>query len=334
MMSRSSFKHPAIVSVAAGESQVLLIKKMKELGYAVISIDRNPEAPGFNYSDESLYLGTFESKPITEELDKLKDKYNIRGVFTRSSGPPVVTVAAIADHFNLPGATEKAASVIVNKCGLMNLCQSNGIKTPESQIIDETGYFDLIAKQLPCVIKPAIGLIGKQGVTLVRERDRIDSAFQEAKSASFTGEVLLEKFIPGDDIGLMSVVFEGKVYPVVLLRELNEFGSDGKLLAKGISIPYEPGSRVSQLINDLAQSIVDITGVKYSPFLMSCRYSDDCFPVPIEVHLDFGGDGILDTLLPQSTDFDFIKYVLQVILGIRAPELLEDVHFKFSTIGK
>ena len=37
----------AIVSVAAGTSQLALIRAAKRLGYAVIAVDRDPNAPGF-----------------------------------------------------------------------------------------------------------------------------------------------------------------------------------------------------------------------------------------------------------------------------------------------
>ena len=323
----------ALISVGAGESQVLLIKKMKELGYAVISVDRDPEAPGFGYSDEAICLTTYEAAPIITELNGLVGRYELKGVFTRSSGPPVVTTAVIAEHFGLPGATEDAASVIVNKGSLMELCRSKGIVTPQTRLIDEANYLDLMAQRLPCIVKPALALVGKSGVVLVRKNEEIESAFLSARSVSYTGEVLLERFVSGDDVGLMSVVFEGKVYPVVMLMEMNEFDSNGKLSAKGIAMPYEPDKRVSQSIYDLAQSIVDAAGVGYGPFLMSCRCAEGSVPVPIEIHLDFGGDGILDELFQMSTDLDFIKHAIGVALGAVAPSEAAGTSFKFARIG-
>lgn len=325
-------REPALVCIAASECHILLIEKMRELGYAVISVDRNPEAPGFKCSDKSLCLSTYEAGPIIEELSKLKDEYDFKGVFTRSSGPPVVTTAVIADHFNLPGATEKAASIIINKCSLMNLCRANGIATPQSRLVDETS-FDFIEGQLPCILKPPLGLVGKQGIMLVRKRDEIGPAFQAAKSASYAGEVLLERFVPGDDVVLMSVVFEGKVCPVVLINELNEFDLNGRVMAKGVSMPYKPDENISKSIYDLAQSIVEATGVEYGPFLMACRCPEESVPIPIEIHLDFGGDGILDELFPISTDFDFITYVIGTTLGSIPFDEVTGSSFEFARIG-
>jgi formate-dependent phosphoribosylglycinamide formyltransferase (GAR transformylase) len=323
----------ALISVGAGESQVFLIEKMKELGYAVISVDCNPEAPGFEYSDEAICLSTYEAAPVIAKLDGFTDRYELKGVFTRSSGPPVVTTAVIAEHFGLPGVTKDAASVIINKGSLMELCKSKGIVTPQTRLINEADHLDLMARRLPCIVKPALALVGKSGVVLVRKGEEIEPAFAAARSVSYTGEVLLERFVPGDDVGLMSVVFEGKVYPVVMLMEMNEFDSNGKLSSKGVTMPYEPPKKVSRSIYGLAQSIVDAAGVGYGPFLMSCRCTEGSVPVPIEIHLDFGGDGILDELFRMSTDFDFIKYAIGVVLGTVVPAEEAGGSFKFARIG-
>lgn len=329
-MRPSYLKNPALISIGANTGQILLIKKMKELGYSVIAIDRDPIAPGFEFSDESLFLSTHDADPIITELGKLEGKYKLRGVFTRSSGPPVVTTAIIAEHFGFPGSTEKAASVIVNKGRLMKLCQLNGIVNPLSTPVTDSHYYNSISKQLPCIVKPALSLVGKKGVRLIREKHEINSAFKMAKHYSHTGDVLIERYIPGDDIGLISFVLERKVYPVVLLQELNEFSANGEVVAKGVEIPYNTTDNLSQLIHSLAQSIVDLTGVENSPFLLSCRYSNESVLIPIEIHLDFGGDLILDELLPASSDFDFIKFTLKAIVE-RQPQT-PDAIFKPATL--
>jgi hypothetical protein len=331
-MNRVLATNSALISVGANENQIPLIKKMKDLGYAVIGIDRNPRAPGTKYLDEHISLSTYESGPVIRELEKYKKTYSLKGVFTRSSGPPVITAAAIADYFDLPGATEKAASMLVNKSNLMKMCQLHVIANPQTVTIDNSSYFETISHRLPCVVKPALSIVGKKGVFLVRHEHEIDNAFHSAQSASYSGDVLVENFIPGNDVTLMSIVSQGKLYPVVMLRELNEFDSGGNIVTKGVSMPYNPPKNKAQLLYELAQSIVDASGVQNSPFLISSRYSDDSAPVPVEVHLDFGGDGILDELFPKSTDLDFIKYTLEIILGIKNPANPDKILFKPATI--
>jgi hypothetical protein len=316
-MIQDSFRKPALVSLGANVSQILLIQKMKELGYSVISVDRNPEAPGFSLSEKQLPLSTHEAYPIIAELAGLKSEFDVQGVLTRSSGPPVITCAIIAEHFNLPGATQRAASMTVNKAELMKACQQAGIATAETTVIDDHDPIESMADRLPCVVKPALGLTGKEGVRLIRKKGEIESAFRAAKAASYTGQVLCEQFIPGNDICLMSVVLKGRIVPVVAFSELNEFDQNGELKAKGVSILCGAEEAEFSPILELAQKIVDITGLENSPFIMSCRDSKENVPVPIEVHLDFGADLVLDELLPLSSDFDFIKFAIRTIVGQR-----------------
>ena len=327
-------KLPAVISIGAGHSQIALILSVRDLGYKVISVDRNSKAAGFKYSNECLQLSTYEAKPIIEALECLKTSYDIKGAFTRSSGPPVITTAVLAEHFGLPGATVKAASTVVDKNRLMQVCQDNFINVPRSRRIDESNFLEVVRSRIPCVIKPAMGLVGKAGVTLVKSVVEAGPAMKIAKAASYTNDVLVEDYVPGDDIGLMSVVFNGRVYPVVLLRELNEFRPDGTLLSYGLSMPCSLGAETDKLVYELAQSVVDATGIEFSPFLMSCRCRKGVSPTLIEVHLDFGGDCILDKLFPMSTDFDFIRYVLEVMMYARSPVLEENIKFQFSRIGK
>lgn len=81
------YKKKAIVNLAAGESQIIVMKKAKEMGLSVIGVDRNPDAPGFKFCDECLELSTYDSKPIIQQVSVLKEKYDIRGVVNRSAGP-------------------------------------------------------------------------------------------------------------------------------------------------------------------------------------------------------------------------------------------------------
>ena len=88
-MNRKPGKPRAVICLAAGKSQLVVIRKAKELGFSVIAVDRNPAAPGFQLADERIIASTYESVPILSELDRFINEYDIAGVVNRSSGPPV-----------------------------------------------------------------------------------------------------------------------------------------------------------------------------------------------------------------------------------------------------
>ena len=79
----------AIIFVAAGRQQLLPISVAKKMGFAVIAIDQNPQAPAFKVVDEAICLSAYRSEPIIGEIIALKESYDFRAVVTRSSGIPV-----------------------------------------------------------------------------------------------------------------------------------------------------------------------------------------------------------------------------------------------------
>ena len=94
-------KKKTLICLAAGNSQLVLIKKSVELGYNIIAVDKNQNSVGFKYSSKSIICSTYDSKKIINELLKFCDEYEFLGIINRSSGTPVLTAAKIAKHFNL-----------------------------------------------------------------------------------------------------------------------------------------------------------------------------------------------------------------------------------------
>ena len=156
-------KRDAVISIASGEGQLITIKKAKELGLLVISVDQDSNAVGFKYSDETIALSTYDSEPIIQKLQKLQSKYEIVGIINRSSGPPVVTSAEISEAINLNTVSSDTAKIVINKNKLFHFCNQNNILCPKSVSYSS---LDLVSKPnyYPLIVKPSLSLIGKSGV--------------------------------------------------------------------------------------------------------------------------------------------------------------------------
>ena len=68
-------RQSAIINIAAGSQQVLVIKRIKELGLKVISVDKNINAPGFSLSDFCINESTYEPDRIIDKLKKIQNRY-------------------------------------------------------------------------------------------------------------------------------------------------------------------------------------------------------------------------------------------------------------------
>lgn len=80
-----------ILILGAGNIQVPIILKAKELGLYCIVADMDSCAPGFEFSDEQLAISTLD----TDKLMKYAENNNLDGVLT-TSDYPVNVVASIS----------------------------------------------------------------------------------------------------------------------------------------------------------------------------------------------------------------------------------------------
>ena len=317
-------KENALIILAASKSSLLLIKKAKKI-YSLIIIDKNPNAPGFYFADEKIVLSTYEAEPIIDRLSKFKGEYNFKGIITRSSGIPVITMARIAKEFNLPGIEPAIAQTIVFKDKLMEESEKLSIPVPKHQTVTNLEDINWDKIQYPAVLKPSLGIIGKKGIQKIKNKFELIRYFKKAKKSSYNEYVDIETFEEGQDISLMAFSVKGELYPIVLLDEINRFNKNGLLEAIGIMIPSQH-AKDKLRIYEFAQNIITKFNIDTSVFLMSCRYTHDKSLKLIEIHLDLGGDKILDDLLPKSSDIDFIDLAIKIITG----EKIEQQHSDFS----
>lgn len=311
----------AVVCLAAGRWQVPVIRKAQELGYAVIAVDRDAAAPGFDYSEEQLNLSTWEARPIIDRLGELSPRYHLRGVLNRSSGLPVVTAAEISAWYGLPGVPPASARQILDKSSLLAACHLAGIKMPHFTSLDRETNLASIEMTMPCVVKPALSQVGKNGVSLIEDHTQLAAAVHKAFSASGNGKVNIEGYVPGFDVSLLALVTQRCFTPLVLLDELNRRNPDGSVAGTGFAVPSRfAGREEEQRIVSLGAAIVRHFGLETTAFALSCRCEEGGYPSVIEIHLDMGGDLVLDRLLPASTDFDFFAYYIRGLAGEKLDE--------------
>lgn len=306
----------AVVCLAAGVQQLPVIRKARALGYAVVAVDRDARAPGFAECDHRLVLSTHDPAPVVAGLGPISANHRFAGVLVRSSGPPVVTAAEICRALGLPGVPPDSARTLVDKERMQKACKRAGVPVPSARSGARLADVAPDTLPFPCVVKPTLCLVGKAAVRVVHEREALGPAFDEACRLSLTGRANVEAFVPGRDVGLVSVVRGGRLYPITLIDELNASAADGAVRQLGIASPsIYSGKLEEERVHALARRVVSAFGIDTSAFMMACRLQPGGEPVLTEVHLDLGGDRILDALLPASAPFDVLSHLIECLTG-------------------
>lgn len=309
-----------LVCLGAGKSQIPVIRAAKHLDYTVVAVDRNTAAPGFGFADVAFNLSTHESDPIINALDdflkKLTGTSHITGIINRSSGPPVVTAAKVAKYFNIPTIPIYSAETILNKDLLRQACVEFGIPSPKFYILNLKDKSEKPSINYPLVVKPALSLVGKSGVSIVNNDSHYTEAISYAANASINGKILVEEFISGSDYSFVGFVEDSLVQRVCLLEEINGVDETGKVYGRGFKTYTPlPNYDIQLKLDKLSQKISSIFNIERSPFMASYRLDSSGNIYLIEIHLDIGGDALIESFFPIALSINFPELAVKMAAG-------------------
>ncbi|MBA7558933.1 hypothetical protein ES708_00544 [subsurface metagenome] len=304
-------KKKAIISIATGNSQQNLINKIIEKGFSVIGVDRNQEAPGFKYCDKCIIASTHDSEVIIEKLSPLINKLDLCGIITQSSGIPVITTAKIAKHFNLPYISPDLAENITNKAKLIPILNKCGILSPKIKVLsNKNKSVNNIKFDPPFFVKPSICFKTHTAMKKIEDISFLPLAIEKALEASDNECVNIEQFINGIDIGSIDWVYNKKIIHVATIQEINS----GEPYFYGLGWKAPIPQRLEKIVSELQKQFINKLNIDNSLVQTSMRYDGQKAYI-IEVHLELGGDGIPDILLPYCLNYDLLDNAIELSLG-------------------
>jgi hypothetical protein len=313
---------PAVVSLAAGASQLVLLERVRAAGLAVVAVDRDPEAPGFALADARVVHSTHEAAGLAERLRALPG-LELRGVLTRSSGAPVLAAARVARELGLPGLDPDLAARASTKPGLVGLAREAGVPAPPGISTSSADDSRLAALHWPRVVRPACTRVGKLGIRCVEGPAEFERAFAQAASSSADGVVRVEALVPGEDVVVAGTLEAGQARIRTVFDEDTRFGPDGLVRGHGFRWPSRVatgphGRRVREAALRFLASHRLGTGVFFLTFRIDRRGAPGvCL---LEAHLDLPGDHLLETFLPACGGPDFLGQALALATGAPVPQ--------------
>ncbi len=301
----------ALISIGAGKSQIEIIKKAVALGYYVIALDKNKNAPGFRFCSEVIVCSTHNSESACKKINKLTNKKNNLGLICTSSGPPVITAAYIARNLSIPSIPIKSAKIAINKHLLRHHCKKYNISQPKFEIRKKGDFSP--PSIAPVIVKPSLSLVGKKGISLLNEPKDIKKLFNLASRFTENNYVLFEEYIRGDDVSLVGFIDKGKIYFSTLLDEKNFF-EKGILKGYGYQGPSKyTNTKAHKILMMISKRLINSLNIDSSPFSFAFRINKNGIPYLIEVHLELVGDLIFSHLLPKIYDINFMEFAIKFI---------------------
>lgn len=203
-------KTKTLMVLGAGLFQLPGIKRAKQLGYRVITVDYLPDNIGHKYSDAKIICSTID----TEGILKNARESGIDGLITFCSDVAAFSVAYVAEKLGLRGISPSATKIMTQKDTFRKFQKDAGLNCPDfiaSRSFSVLGEF-LRAKDRKLVFKP-VDNSGSRGISIVPSGspDELRTAFDKALSFSRAGGVCVEEHIDGVEVGGDGFILNGKL---------------------------------------------------------------------------------------------------------------------------
>jgi biotin carboxylase len=305
-----------LLILGAGHDQLFMIRTARRMGLHTISLDWNPNAPGFAESDEYAQISTRNLSAIFKFVDLYQKQVGpIHGVCTMGSDIPHV-VSAVAHHIGTPGISEQSARWATNKFEMKERFRQAGVRIPWYRLVEsaEAVRETLASHGGPMVIKP-LDQAGSRGVSLITCASQAEALFAHARDNTANSSVLLEAFVPGPQISTESILLNGEIYtPGYADRNYDQLEEFLPLIIEnGGWVPSLYEARrymVETEIRKAALALGITDGVVKGDVVLG---TDG--PTVIEIAARLSGGDFCESLVPLGLGVNYVEAVIRLSVG-------------------
>ena len=300
-----------ILIIGAGFLQDFVICKAKELGYETYTVDADPNAIGFKHADYHAIVNIIDEKACLEYAKK----NSVDGVLTAATDYGVLTAAYIAKEMGLPGLKYEVAQLIKNKYQVRKCLYENKVDDTEQayEVNNDTNIGELSQKiAYPVMVKPCDGS-GSRGASRVDNAEDLKKACEYAMDGSITHRAEIETFIIGKEYGAESLVINGEVH---ILGIMKKWMTKPPYYAElGHSIPSNLKPEIEEKVKECVTNAIKALGVNFGSVNMDILITEDGKVYIIDVGARMGGNMIGSYIIPYGTGIDYMAAMIQNAVG-------------------
>ena len=300
-----------LLVIGAGFLQDFVICKAKSMGYETLAVDGNPDAIGFRHADKYKVINIVDEKACLEFAREEK----IDGVLTAATDYGVLTASYIAQEMQLPGLRYDVAKLIKNKY-LVRKCLHKYHVDDTAQAYEaseDTDLEDLSEKVVfPVMVKPCDGS-GSRGASRVDCREQFIQACETAMESSITHRAEVETFIVGKEYGAESLVVNGEVHVLGIMRKwMTEPPYYAEL---GHAIPADLPKEIEERAKECVNKAIKVLGIDFGSVNMDMLITDEGKVHIIDIGARMGGNMIGPCVIPYGTGIDYMANMIRNAVG-------------------
>ncbi len=315
-----------IMVIGGGILQVPVIQTAQKMGLRVIVTDYNPNAIGMKHADIPIVMSTRDIEGSVRVARSQNEITPISAVLTAGTDASM-TVAAVANALDLPGIKFEDAEAATNKIKMRMRLTERQVPCPKFlpvwSLSDAKKACGIL--KFPVVMKPADNM-GARGVMRIDSRSQVADAFKFAKSASPSGELIIEEFMEGPELSLDAVVHNGEITITGVADRIIEYPP--YFVETGHTMP----SHLPKEMQDAACEIFK-KGIRALGINPGCAKGDikitEKGAMVGEIAARLSGGFMSAYTFPLSTGVNLLRAAIEVALG-QEPGNLEPLFQKVS----
>lgn len=299
-----------VIVLPGSDSQVPLVKKLREQGVKVIVFNPYKNSPAFSYADEHVMVDILDKEACLSYARKIRPD----AVLSDMCDIAMPTVAYISEALNLRSLGTHCAALFTDKWEMRKFCKEHNLPSPDCKMCYTIGDAKCFFNELnvKCIIKP-LDSNSSRGVFIIETIEDIDIHFEETMSFSKCKKaVLIEQYIDGTEFtvdGLMTP--NGHVCLAISEKEHYLYN---KNIAYKLYFSYSNSRFNYDLLRETNDSYVNLSNLPVGCFTHAeYKFEKGMFYL-IEIGARGGGNFISSDIVPIMTGIDNYQYLIDTML--------------------
>ncbi len=317
--------------IGAGIEAVPGILTARQMGLHVVCSDGRGDAPGLSVANDVMVVSTYDIEGTVAAARNYSRRVRpIDGVICIACDC-FLTVSIVADQLGLRGIPVGLAEILASKLVMKEKLAQAGVPVPRFSLVESEQHLRELVKRegLPLVIKP-VDSRGARGVLRLTGNVDLSWAYEIARGASPTSQVIAERFLPGPQVSTESLVADGVVSTPGFSDRNYEFMElfAPFIIENGGELPSRLEEAAQRAVLQLVEQAIHGLGIKNATVKGDVVLSAGR-PYIIELAPRLSGGYFCTHEIPLNTGIDFVRQAIELALGDELlPEDLKPRHLR------
>lgn len=300
---------PTAVVLGGTFPHIRLLQNLAARGFRTVLLDyyENPCAKPF--ADIHYRESTLDRARVLE----IARSENAVLVISSCIDQANLIACSVAEELQLPHPYDSVqATIVTNKPLMKKFMKDNDIPTSEFVVVDPENPSPQLDLGFPLIVKPADSNSSK-GIVRIDAPNQLAAAVRNAMSISRSGEVVIEEFIKGREIGIDCYICDGEPHLLITkTRRKIPPEACGDQQIYGCFWPADLTTAEIDAALHIARSIASALALKNSPLMIQAIAGENGIKV-IEFAARFGG-GESFKIIELATGVDIVDLSIRSFL--------------------